>query len=82
MSNQKIKAQNLYVKAFLLKEDREREKKLLDYRLKLAQKLNIYRSEIKIRLGALFVENHYIDTTLSVDRTCQKIGRSETSSRS
>ena len=78
MSNQKLKAQNIFVKAFLSKDDWEKEKKLLDCRFKLAQKLNINRSEIKIRSGALFVENQLIDITLSVEETCQKIGHQTT----
>ena len=41
MSNQKLKAQKIFVKAFLSKDDWEKEKKLLDYRLRLAQKLNL-----------------------------------------
>ena len=79
MSNQKLKAQNIFVKAFLSKDVWEKEKKLLDYRFKLAQKLNINRSEIKIRSGALFVENQLVDITLSVEETCQKIGNQTTS---
>ena len=59
----------------------EKEKKLLDYRFKLALKLNINRSEIKIRSGALFVENQLVGITLSVEETCQKIGH-QTISRS
>ena len=46
MSNQKCKAKNIFVKAFLSKD--EWEKRLLDCRFKLAQKQNINRSEIKI----------------------------------
>ena len=68
-----------YEKAFLSKDDREKENKLLDYRFKLAQKLNINSSEIKIRSGALFVENQLVDITLSVEETCQKIGHQTTS---
>ena len=79
MSNKKLKAQNIFLKAFLSKEDWEKEKKLLDYRFKLAQKLNINRSEIKIRSGALFIENQSRDTTLSVEETCQKMGQQTTS---
>ena len=71
MSNQKLKAQNIFVK----------EKNALDYRFKLAQKLNINRSEIKIRSGAFFVENQFVDIILSVEETCQKIGH-QTISRS
>ena len=61
MWNQKLKVQNIFVKTFLSKDGWENEKKLLDYRFKLAQKLNINRSEIKIRSGALFVENQLVD---------------------
>ena len=79
MPNQKLKTQNIFVKAFLSKDDWERENKLLDYRFKLAQKLNINRSEIKIRSGALFVGNQFVEITLSVEETCQKIGHQTTS---
>ena len=77
----KLRAQNIFVKAFLSQDDWEKEKKLLDYRFKLAQKLNVNGSEIKIRSWALFVENQLVDITLSVEETCQKIGH-QTSSRS
>ena len=63
------------MKAFLSRDDWEKEKKLLDYRFRLTQKLNINRSEIKIRSGALFV----VDITLSVEEICQKIGHQATS---
>ena len=68
MSNQKLRAQNIFVKAFLSKDNWEKEKKLLDYRFKRAQKLNINRSEIKIGSGALLVENLFVDITLSVEK--------------
>ena len=79
MWNQKLKVQNIFVKTFLSKDGWENEKKLLDYRFKLAQKLNINRSEIKIRSGALFVENQLVDITLSGEKICQKIGHQTTS---
>ena len=79
MSNQKLKAQNIFVKAFFSKDDWEKGKKLLEYRFKLAQKLNINRSEIKIRSGALFIENQLVDITLSVEETWQKMGHQTTS---
>ena len=80
MSNKKLKAQNIFVKDFLSKDEWEKEKKLLDCRFKLAQKLNIDRSEIKIRSGALFAENQFVDITLSVKETRQNIGH-QTASR-
>ena len=79
MSNQKLTAQNIFVKAFLSKADWEKEKKLIDYRFRPAQKLKINRSEIKIRSGALFVENQLVDITLSVEKRCQKMGHQTTS---
>ena len=48
MSDQKLKVQNNFVRAFLSKDDWEKEKKLLGYRFKLAPKLNINRSEISL----------------------------------
>ena len=80
--NQKLKAQKIFVKAFLSKNDWEKEQKLLDSRFKFAQKLNINRSEFKIGPGALFVENQIVDITLSEKEICQKIGHQTISSSS
>ena len=79
MSNQKLKAQNIFMKDFLSKDDWEKEKKLLDYRFRLSQKLNFNRSEIKIRSRALFAENQFVDITRSVEIN-QNIGSQTTSS--
>ena len=79
MWNRKLKAQNFFVKPLLSKDGWEKEKKLLDYRSKFAQKGNINRAEIKIGSGALFVKNQLVDITLSVKETCQKIGHQTTS---
>ena len=48
----------------------EKEKQALEYRLKLAQTLNINRSDIKIRSARLFFRNKMIDTNLTIENSC------------
>ena len=43
MSNSKLKADNIFMKLFLSKNEWEKEKQALEYRFKLAQTLNINR---------------------------------------
>ena len=55
---QKLKAKKVFVKAFLSKEDWEKEKKLHVSCFKTAQKLSVNRSETKSRSSMRFVKNH------------------------
>ena len=48
MSNSKLKADNIFIKQFLSENEWEKEKQALEYRFKLAQTMNINRSDIKI----------------------------------
>ena len=66
-SNAKLKADNIFIKQFLSKNEWEKEKQALEYRFKLAQTLNINRSDIKIRSARLFFKNKMIDTNLSIE---------------
>ena len=52
---------------FLSKKEWEKEKQALEYRFKLAQTMNINRSDLKIRSARLFFRNKMIDTNLSIE---------------
>ena len=67
MSNAKLKADDIFIKQFLSKKEWEKEKQALEYRFKLAQTLNINRSDIKIRSARLFFRKKMIDTNLSIE---------------
>ena len=67
MSNSKLKADNIFIKQFLSKNEREKEKQALEYRFILAQTLNINSSDIKIRSARLFFRNKMDDTNLSIE---------------
>ena len=67
MSNSKLKADNIFIKQFLSKTEWEKEKQALEYRFKLAQTLNMNRSDIKIRSASLFFRNKMIDTYLFIE---------------
>ena len=67
ISNAKLKTDNIFIKQFLLKNEWEKEKRALEYRFKLAQNLNMNRSDIKIRSTRLFFRNKMIDTNLSIE---------------
>ena len=67
MLNSKLKADNVFIKQFLSKNEWEKEKQALEYQFKLAQTMNINRSDIKIRSARLFFRNTMIDTNLSIE---------------
>ena len=67
MSNSKLNADNIFIKQFLSKNEWEKEKQALEYWFKLAQAMNIKRSDIKIRSARLFFRNKMIDTNLSIE---------------
>ena len=67
MSNSKLKADNIFIKQFLSENEWKKEKQALEYRFKLAQTMNINRSDIKIRSARQFFRNKMIDTNLSIE---------------
>ena len=76
MSNSKLKADNVFIKPFLSKNEWEKEKQALEYRYKLAQNMNTNRSDIKIRSARLFFRNKMIDTNLSIEENSRLLTNS------
>ena len=76
MSNSKLKADNVFIKPFLSKNEWEKEKQALEYRFKLAQNMNTNRSDIKIRSARLFFRNKMIDTNLSIEENSRLLTNS------
>ena len=76
MSNSKLKADNVFIKPFLSKNEWKKEKQALEYRFKLAQNMNANRSDFKIRSARLFFRKKMIDTNLSKEENSRLLTNS------